>query len=1024
MPSFGLDTSFGLGGIDVNPVGSQVKFDHIASMTQLPNGTLLAAGNLASSGGVAGAIGDVALVRLTSAGAADKTFGGGTGLDILSTTQTHNVSAMVVLPDGKILLGGSDQNTVVNNTTLSKFYTSKFFVMRFNADGSLDTTFGTGGEAKSDFGGYDRIASLAVQADGKIVAAGSTQATGSATNPLPNINLAVARLNANGTLDNTFGVGGEMVLSPGDGVWTTAGLAIQPDGKLVVGVHLTPSVSSQQSGGLTELRVYRFNADGTPDSSFGTAGRAQTHYSTFTYVYATSMALLKDGTIVLGGGSSYGQGLLAWFKGDGSLIKAEQFGATSAASITATGPHWIKSIAPSPQGGVEVLGNSYDTSDFLLEYHAAPGSATNSKELTFTSGYGGVEVIAMQMDGKVVVAGIGSAGDGLWPNNFGGMDSPHLGVIRFSDQGQAESSATIMKVLASRRSYNDGMVDLEVHVMPVLGPAVVESAVITFREGTTVLGTATQGTNSFFQPSSSITIALAEGDHTIMAEYAGSAQWAASSFTFHLHVENPKVTVALTVSNSTPFPGDPITLKATVQETEDGKSVYTGMVAVNFYDGDSILRTVMVVDGAATLSTYLLADGIHNLRAGYNNSTTDATATVTVQSAPLGIPSVDLLVQPTPGSASSATLTAKVQPPANLTGVRLGNVTFFDGSTVLGSAVLGSNGVALLSTTILQPGTHLFRVNYEGNAVISATTSTVKRYTVVANLTATTLIVPTGPVPVGQPVVLKANVNALSAGFPIGTVAFMQGSNLLGTAAVDDHGNATLTLNTFVGAGAHSITAVYSGCSTCLASSSSAALVTITSSASKTITQTTLTVPIAAPVFGQTERLSVQVAAAAGALVPSGLVAFYDGDKLLGTVALNASGKATLDVQLNLGLRRFKAIYLGNAVQASSASAVISQAVTKAATSVVASGSSASTSSAKTVTLTAAVYAQAAGSPIGTVTFREGSTVLGSGAVNGKGIATFKTSTLPAGKHFITAFYSGSSTFLGSTSMLFEVDVV
>jgi uncharacterized delta-60 repeat protein len=125
-------------------------------------------------------------------------------------------NCVAVQGDGKIVAAGNANNGSNDD----------FALARYNADGSLDTTFGTGGKVTTDFGGDDAVLSLVLQADGKIVVAGEAN-IGAPTY------FALARYNANGTLDATFGTGGKATTTIGSTA-IAHGVALQADGKIVV----------------------------------------------------------------------------------------------------------------------------------------------------------------------------------------------------------------------------------------------------------------------------------------------------------------------------------------------------------------------------------------------------------------------------------------------------------------------------------------------------------------------------------------------------------------------------------------------------------------------------------------------------------------------------------------------------------------------------------------------------------------------------------------------------------------------
>ncbi len=164
---------------------------------------------------------------------------------------------------------------------------------------------------------------------------------------------------------------------------------------------------------------------------------------------------------------------------------------------------------------------------------------------------------------------------------------------------------------------------------------------------------------------------------------------------------------------------------------------------------------------------------------------------------------------------------------------------------------------------------------------------------------------------------------------------------------------------------------------------------------------------------------------APGTGTPAGSAEFFDGATSLGTVALNASGVATLSTSaLTVAAHSITAKYLGSTNYNQSTSAVLTQTVEKAETSTALTSSVNPSKFGQSVTFTATVSVSSPGSgaPSGTVTFMEGATTLGTGTLSG-GVATFMTNALAVGHHDITAVYEGDSSFNGSTSNTVDQEV-
>ena len=167
-------------------------------------------------------------------------------------------------------------------------------------------------------------------------------------------------------------------------------------------------------------------------------------------------------------------------------------------------------------------------------------------------------------------------------------------------------------------------------------------------------------------------------------------------------------------------------------------------------------------------------------------------------------------------------------------------------------------------------------------------------------------------------------------------------------------------------------------------------------------------------VFGQTVTFTATVSSGAG--MPTGTVTFSEGaTTYCSSVSLNGSGQAACSTSsLSAGSHTITATYSGDG-NYNGSSGTVGQTVNKAnSTTGVTSGTNPSTFG-QSVTFTATV-SSGAGTPTGTVTFKDGATALGTGALNGSGQVTFQTSSLTAGSHSITAVYGGDANFGGSTS--------
>ena len=169
-------------------------------------------------------------------GQLDVTFG---NRGIVLSDTASSAGAVLVLPDGRILVGGAGE--------------SGFVISRYNTDGALDTTFGDGGKVTHGFSlRYAAVRALAIQNDGKIVAAGEFWYP-------PAYSSLLARYTSDGILDLTFGIQGEIVMPVG---FNAANLVIQPDGKVLVAEGVEAWIDC---GSVTPFQIARYNIDGTLD---------------------------------------------------------------------------------------------------------------------------------------------------------------------------------------------------------------------------------------------------------------------------------------------------------------------------------------------------------------------------------------------------------------------------------------------------------------------------------------------------------------------------------------------------------------------------------------------------------------------------------------------------------------------------------------------------------------------------------------------------------------------------------------
>ncbi len=265
-----LDPTFGSLGKVTTPIGS--GHDSANSIAIQSDGKVVVAGVANINGSAA-----FAIARYHSDGSLDTSFSGDGILTSKISSSFDIANGLAIQNDGKLVVAGRGDDS--------------FAVVRYNTNGSLDSSFGDGGVVTTQVGFGSAASSLAIQSDGKIVVAG-TGGSG-----FFNESFALVRYNADGGLDTTFGGGDGIVTTAiGNDVDNANALAIQSDGKILV--------AGQTYGFDYAFAVVRYNSDGSLDTTFDGDGKATTIFGT--NGIAKSIAIQSDGKLVVAGNASNG----------------------------------------------------------------------------------------------------------------------------------------------------------------------------------------------------------------------------------------------------------------------------------------------------------------------------------------------------------------------------------------------------------------------------------------------------------------------------------------------------------------------------------------------------------------------------------------------------------------------------------------------------------------------------------------------------------------------------------------------
>ena len=342
-----------------------------------------------------------ALTRYNRNGALDRTFGTGGKVVAALDAGGDGSTAIVFQPDGKILTAGS----VIHNNFVVAFVTA-----RFNTDGSLDQTFGNNGSVQTTFG--DAAAEgndVVLQTDGKIIVVGFSGAGSySSLN-----NFALVRFNPDGSLDQSFGSGGKIKST--SGIATSA--VLQTDGKIVVG--------GSYDTGVHGFMLARYNPDGSLDTTFGNFGVTRTAIGNGD-AFSFGIGLLSDGRIVLGGYSATTQDhdfTVARYNANGTLDQSFGTGGIAATDFSGGTDDIAYALAVQRDNKIVLGGRSgaYPTFNFALARYTSTG------QLDQTFGTGGKVLTAVSNDSNgyaLTIAGskitlAGAVADSQSPFDFG-----------------------------------------------------------------------------------------------------------------------------------------------------------------------------------------------------------------------------------------------------------------------------------------------------------------------------------------------------------------------------------------------------------------------------------------------------------------------------------------------------------------------------------------------------------------------------------------------------------------------------
>jgi uncharacterized delta-60 repeat protein len=349
-----------------------------------------------------------------------------------------------------VALQSDGRIVAVGNAFGSKGTNSNFAIARYNTDGSLDSSFGTAGKVVTDFFGlFDEAHAVKIQLDGKFVVAGFSGVGQS-------FDFGLARYNTNGSLDSTFGSEGKVTTDFSGNSDGAFGIAIQPDGKIIAG---------GKTSAPDDFALARYNTDGSLDSTFGLGGKVSTDFFGSTDE-AHALVLQPDARIIAVGFAGGSPGLsfaLARYNSDGSLDSAFGAGGKTTTAFGGSGQQGF-AVALQPNSKIVAAGSAFfgpsmgGTANFAIARYNSNGSldstlGSDGKVITDFSSQDGARALALQTDGRIVAAGFAlSDGNGFdfALARYGGDPPPGPG---FDTCLQDESNGNLLQFNSTTGDY-------------------------------------------------------------------------------------------------------------------------------------------------------------------------------------------------------------------------------------------------------------------------------------------------------------------------------------------------------------------------------------------------------------------------------------------------------------------------------------------------------------------------------------------------------------------------------------------
>jgi len=552
-------------------------------------------------------------------------------------------------------------------------------------------------------------------------------------------------------------------------------------------ISFTVTVSAAAPGSGTPTGTVQFSIDG---SKFGSAVTLAGGSAT-----SGSISTLKLGNHTI----------TASYSGDGNFTASTAPSFAQVVNQDNTTTNLVVTVNPS------VYGQSISFTASVAA--VVPGTGTPTGSVTFFDGSTTLKTVTLTAGAATYTTTKLATGQHTITAAYNGSSTFAISTSTALTQTVNQDGTSTVVTASANPSVYGQSVTFTATVSAALPGSGTPTGTVTFMDGSTTLGSGTLDGSGLAKIS---TRTLAVGSHSITASYGGDANFITStSPTLNQAVNQDGTSTVLSSSVDPSVYGQSVTFTATVSAAAPGSGTPTG--SVTFMDGSTALGSATLSSGKASLKTSSLAVGSQAISAVYGgdgNFTTSTSAALT-QTIQQDATTTSLKSSANPSVfGQSVTFTTTVKAASPGTGTPSGTVTFYDGSTAIGTETLGlgSPGTATFSTASLSVGAHAITAVYGGDGNFSTSTSTAINQGVNQAGSSTAVVSSANPSSSGQSVTFTATVSADSpgSGTPTVTVTFYDGSTALGSATLGGTGTASFTTSS-LSVGSHSIKVAYGG---------------------------------------------------------------------------------------------------------------------------------------------------------------------------------------------------------------------